>query len=216
MWIFLWVVLSSILLGATFWSLQILMRQKNAWEAYAKAKKLTFKRGTFMGPPEMYGMVGDYKVSFFTAERAGPDIRTRRYVTVVEVELYEGAVDGGVFGTKEMNPFMESLSKLHRYKVDYAGWDETNAAFVRNDEAMAAYLTSDKLEAIANILKTRNADVLVVLNEKEIVFRLETVDPMQNADKIDKIISRLLGLGDKLRIDAGQREALARLIPKEA
>lgn len=215
MWILLWVVLSGILLGATFWSLQILMRQKNAWEAYAKKKKLSFKRGTFMGAPEMSGMLGDYRVSFFTAERSGPDIRTRRYVTVVEIELKEAAVDGGVFGTAEMRPFMESLGKLHIHKVEHPAWEDDFGAYIHNDAAVTTYLDADKIETLANILKTRNADILVVMNAQEIVFRLETIDPMQNADKIDKILSRLTGLCDKLRISDEQRAALAALANKE-
>lgn len=207
MWLFLWFILSSILIGATLWSLQILTRQKKAWEEYAKKKGLQFNKGTFMGPAEMNGVIGDYKLTFFTAERPGVDVRTRRYVTAVEIDLLEGLVDGGALGTKEMLPYLRTLDKIHLYKTDLPGLEEgQHYMFVKNDAIIAAYLTKDRVEAFGQILKTKNADTLVLFNDKELVLRLETSDPMQDADKIDKIVSRLVGLADKLRITPQERE----------
>ena len=207
MWLFLWFILSSILVGATLWSLQILLRQKKAWEEYAKKKNFTFNKGTFMGPAEMNGMIGDYKLTFFTAERPGVDVRTRRYVTAVEIDLMQGLVDGGALGTKEMLPYLRTLDKIHLYKTDLPGLDEgEHYMFVKNDAVISAYLTKERLESFGHILKTKNADTLILFNEKEIVVRLETSDPMQDADKIDKIITRLIGLIDKLRITPEERD----------
>ncbi len=206
MWLFLWFILSSILVAATLWSLQILLRQKKAWEEYAKKKGLQFNKGTFMGPAEMSGTIGDYKVSFFTAERSGVDVRTRRYVTALEIDLMEGLVDAGALGTKEMLPYLRTLDKIHLYKPAFSGLDEgEHYIFVKNDAVIAAYLTQDRAEVFGQILKTKNADTLIVFNEKELVLRLETSDPMQDADKIDKIVTRLLGLSDKLRITPEER-----------
>ncbi len=211
MWFLLWFVLSAILIGATLWSLQILMRQKAAWEAYSKTKNFTFNRGTFMGPGEMTGVIGDYRLSFFTAERSGADIRTRRYVTVLEINLIDGLVDGGALGTKEILPFLQTLDQLHPLKIEGAPFDEGMYLFAKNDAVMTGYMTRDRMETLANILKTKNADVLVLFNDKEMVLRLETSDPMQDADKIDKIVTRLLGLADKLRITSEERARLMAL-----
>lgn len=213
MWVFLWIVLSSILIGATLWSLQILLRQKAAWEKYAKAKNFTFNRGTFMGPAEMNGVIGDYKLSFFTAERPGTDIRTKRYVTVMEVDLIDGFVDGAALGTKEMLNFLQGLDKLHPYKIQHSGWEEGLFCFVKYDEVIKAYLTPARIEVLLQILKTKNADILVMFNDKEAVIRMETSDPMQDAEKIDKIVKRNIALCDKMRITAEEREAIMALAP---
>ncbi len=213
MWVFIWIVLSSILLGATLWSLQILIRQKAAWEKYAKAKNLTFRRGTLMGPAEMTGVIDGYKLSFFTAERQSEDMRTRRYVTVVEIDLAEGLIDGGVLGTKEMLPFMQSLDRLHRYQMDTPGWMAEHFVFVKHDEPFKAYATLDRLEVLSNILKTRNADTIIIFNDRELLIRLETSDPMQDADKIDKVVTRIIGLCNRLRITMDQRKAYMALAP---
>ncbi len=212
MWFFLWFLLSAILIGATLWSLKILLTQKKAWEVYAKSKNFTYQPGTFMGPAEMSGVIGDYKLSFFTGERQGADVRTRRFVTVVEIVLGEGLVDGAVLGTQEMLPFMQSLDRLHPFQIEGPGWEAGLFAFIKNDEAVKAYLTPERVEVLSNILKTRNADAVIVFHDRELVVRLETPDPMQDAQKIDKIITRVMGLCDKLRITPEQRKEYAALI----
>lgn len=205
MWLLLWFVLSAILIGATLWSLQILLRQKKAWEEYAKKKNFTFNKGTFMGPAEMSGVIGDYRLAFFTAERPGVDVRTRRYITAVEIDLVDGIVDGGALGTKEMLPYLKTLDRLHPYKTELAGLEEGSYIFAKSDAVMSAYLNKDRVETMGQILKTKNSDTLILFNDKELVLRLETSDPMQDADKIDKIITRLLALADKLRISSEER-----------
>ncbi len=214
MWILIWLLLSSVLIGATLWSLKILLAQKKAWEAYAKSKNFTYNAGTFMGPAEMNGVIGDYKLSFFIGERQGADVRTRRYVTVMEIDLVEGLVDGGVMGTQEMLPFMQSLTQLHPTQIEGPGWEPNLFTFIKNDDAVKAYLTPERIEVFSNILKTKNADAVIVFHDKELVVRLETSDPMQDAQKIDKIVTRIMGLCDKLRITPEQRKAFAAMIPQ--
>ena len=207
MWIIIWVLLSAILIGASVWSQRILLAQKKAWQDFAKGKSFSYNPGTFMGPAEMTGTVGDYKVSFFTAERQTLDVRSKRYVTVVEINVQDGLVDGGVMGTKEMQPFMQTLDRLHPYKINHAGWDADLSVFVRHDEPIDRYLTPARIDAAMQLLKTKNADVLLIFNDREIVVRLETADPMQDAAKIDKILKRTIALIDQLRITAEERAA---------
>lgn len=211
MWILLWLVLSAILLGATFWSLRILLRQKAAWEAFAKSKNFTFKRGTFMGPAEMSGVIGEYKLEFFTAERQGADARSRRFMTVIEINLAQGLVEGAVMGTQEMLPFMQSLELIHPHTIEGSGWETGLYAFIKNDDVVKAYLTPDRLEVFSSILKTKNADVLIVFHDTQFVVRLETVDPMQDPEKIDKIVKRIMVLMDKVRISPEERARYAAL-----
>jgi hypothetical protein len=213
MWLFLWFVLSAILIGATLWSLQILMRQKRAWEKFAKVHHFNYAPGTFMGPAEMSGVIGDYRLAFFTAERRGDSFRTTRYVTALEITRAEGLIDGGALGTQEMLPFLQSLDKTHPFPVENANWKPEYFVFVKYDEPARSFFTPERLEIFAGLLGTRNADVLVLFNDKELVVRLETSDPMQDPEKMDKIVKRILAICDKLRISAEDRARYAALAP---
>ncbi len=204
-WIFVWFVLSAILIGATVWSLQILLRQKKAWAAFAKKHNFAFQKGTFMGPAEMSGSIGEYKIGFFTAERMTLDVRGKRYVSVIEVQLLEGLIDGGVAGTKEMQAFMNTLAQLQPYPVNKQGWNPEHTIHVRDKAVADAYFTPERLDAFEQVLKTRGADVIIVFNHEEFVIRMETSDPMMDPAKIEKVVSRQMALANKMRITPQQR-----------
>lgn len=208
-WFFIWFVLSAILLGASAWSLMILLRQKKAWEVFATRHKLIFNRGTFMGPAQISGMIDDYKIDFYTAERQTTDARSKRYVSVIELTAPEGLFDGGVAGTQEMLIFMQSLQQVHSFKIEAEGWDDTHRVFVREDKSASAYFTPDKIDVFSNILKTKNADVLIVFTDSQHLVRLETTDPMQDPDKIEKVVMRIKSLMARMRIPEDERKAIA-------
>jgi hypothetical protein len=135
-------------------------------------------------------------------------------MTVVEINLAaQGMVDGAVLGTQEMLPFMQSLELVHPYQIEGSGWEKGMYCFIKGEEVIKAYFTPERIETFVNLLKTRNADVLIVFHEKQFVVRLETVDPMQDAEKIDKIVARTIGLMDKLRITPEERARLKALAP---
>lgn len=57
MWVFIWVLLSAIVIGASLWSFKILHDQKSAWEKFARAHNFSLNKGTVMGPAEMNGVL---------------------------------------------------------------------------------------------------------------------------------------------------------------
>lgn len=212
LWFLLWFVLSAILLGATFWSTIILIQQKKAWSEYAAKKGLTFTRGTFFAPATMEGVVDGINLSFFTATQMHEDTRKNRQLTVVQVNVNEPFVDGIGFGTKEMLPFLQSLDAITVHDVKVGKWNKAHHIMSRNKKAIDAYLTEERVSIISGILDMPNADVLILLDDKEGVFRIETPNPLQNAQQIDKLVSKLFARIKKLQPDAQEAQALAAMV----
>ncbi len=204
-WVLLWLVLSAIILGASVWSMLILFRQKKAWQEFSVKHSMTYAAGRFMGPPTLDGFIDKYRVSFFTAERQSPDVRTRRFVTVVEIVFPEGVINGAALGTTEMVPFMESLSNLSPMPITHEKWDASYRAFARNRDAVRMYLTPARLDHVIQLLSTRNADVIVIFDENQGVVRVETSDPILDPVKAEKVILRLIKHSQGLRISKQER-----------
>lgn len=205
LWILLWLVLSAIILGASGWSAVILLRQKEAWQAFAARHKMTYTPGKFMGPPSLEGFIDKYSISFFTAERQAPDVRNRRFVTVVEITCPEGFIEAAAAGTAEMVPFMENMPNVSPMSIDAAKWEQGSRLFARNRDAVRLYLTPERLEHLTQLLATRNADVIVLFDDDQAVIRLETSDPILDADKAEKIIKRLIHHAQGMRISKQER-----------
>jgi len=209
-WIFIWLVVSAILIGATVWSASILFKQKKAWAAYAKKKGFTFDKGTFMGPAQMQGAIGKYELAFFTAERQDADVRKRRYVTVLEIQL-PGLVDGAAAGTSEMVPFLKTLTRLTPREIKSDKWNPAFRFFSHNDKAMDAYLTEERIEALSQILGTKvaqSADILIMFDGNEGLIRVETSDPLEHPAKIDRLVKHLLKNTQTLLPDDNEKKKL--------
>lgn len=207
-WIFLWLILAIIILGATFWSTIILYRQKSAWERFARMHKMTYKRGGLMESPAVEGSIGQATVSVFSAQRQNEDERKNRMMSVVEISLPHGMIDGGAAGTSEMLPFMRTLNTLRPMDVEHERWDPTYTLMARNQDTVRGYLTPDRVEALAHILILKNADILVMFDGNQAVVRVETVDPMLQPAKLDKIIKRILADGEKLAVGEEELQAI--------
>lgn len=191
-WILVWILLSAIILGTSVWSWVILFKQKQAWESFSKKYKMTFRKSKFLAPAEVEGFIGEYKVNLFTAERRGADPRSRRYMTVLEIVVPGGLVDGGAIGTAEMVPFMDSLGTLKPVPPETIKLKDGVRLYAREENDVKTYLTPERIEHLNHIFSTRNVDILFIFTKETGVLRLETSDPMADAVKMDKAIQRLI------------------------
>jgi hypothetical protein len=192
-------VLSAVLLGATVWSLIILFRQKKAWEAYAKRKGLTFTKGKFSSSCEMEGSIDGFHVSFFSATQQKEDSRKNRQLTVMQLTLPKPFVNAIGAGTAEMLPFLNSLSEVTPHPIESDKWDKkTNHLFSKNKKSVETFLTPERITILNNILKMKNSDNLILMEEEQGVFRFETSNPMTDVGTIDRLVSKLIASIRKL------------------
>lgn len=209
LWFLLWFVLAFILIGATVWSTVILMQQKNAWRKYANKKGLVFTPGKFFEPPMLEGIVDGYNVSFFTATQQNPDSRKNRQLTVMQLNANDSFVDGIACGTKEMLPFLQSLSLLTDHDVKVGKWNKEVHIRTRNKKAVDAFLTEERVTALNSILSMPNADILIILDDAEGMFRFETPNPLQDEKKIENLINKLIARVKKLQPSQEETQTLS-------
>lgn len=190
----------------------ILFKQKSAWAKYAKDKGLVYTKGTFSGPCMMEGTINDFSVSFFTAMQQKEDSRKNRQLTVVQLILSKSFIDMLAAGTQEMLPFLNSLDALTPHAIENEKWDSKhNHLFSKNKKAVENYLTDERIIILNNILKISNSDNFVILSDDQGLFRFETSNPLTDADKIDKLVTKLMINITKLRPDKDEAMKLKEL-----
>jgi hypothetical protein len=214
-WFLLWFVLAFIILGATIWSTIILVQQKKAWKAYAAKKGLVYTANKFFEPATIEGLIDGYNISFFTATQQKEDSRKNRQLSVMQINANYGFVDGVGAGTKEMLPFLQSLEAITPHEVKIGKWDKAHYIRSKNVAAVDSYLTEERVSILSSILKMPNADVIVLLDGNEGVFRFETSNPMQDEKKIEAIVDKLIARIEKLKPSTEEIEKFSSLIPSE-
>lgn len=193
-----WFIISAILIGASLWSASILLKQKRAWQAFAKKYKMAYEKGRFLSSPSITGHIEGYRVAFFAAERQALDVRDRRMLTALEITFPKGLIDGAAIGTTEMLPFLNSLSALQSYTPKSETWDKDLHFFVRDPVTMEPWLTEERLASIVAIVGTKNSDNLLMFDDNQAVLRIETRDPLSDVEKMEKATMRLIKLAKAL------------------
>lgn len=214
LWVLLWFVLSFILLGTTIWSTVILVQQKAAWKKFAQKHKLTFTSGKFFQPAGVEGVMEGYNVSLFTATQQREDARKNRQLTVMQVNVNQPFVDGIASGTDEILPFLQSLDGITPHDMKSDKWNKKNHIRTRNKKAVDAYLSDERVALLSDILSMPNADVLVMLDENEGVFRFETSNPLMDAEKIETLFNKLFARIKKLQPDEAELKKLVEMSVK--
>lgn len=192
MWIIIWAIFAFLMLGFAAWNMMIMFQQKSAWKQLSEKRKLNYEPTGFMTSPNVHGKLDKAFFSLFSGVQQTEDVRGQRFVTAIEFQMGKGLPTGGALGTKQMKPFIDTLIFSETYEPEIEEWKDDYVLRVRDEEGAQAYLTEERLKALCSVFRMTNATVLFFFDELEAVLRVETSDPLRNAEKLDKIVARLL------------------------
>lgn len=193
MWIFLWLLLSVFVIGVSLWSVRILLQQKSAWKAYAEKMKLTYQNGPrFLDSPSLSGALGPYGFGLYSEEQKTQDTRGQRYNTVLEIALRHGLPTTGALGTPDLLEFTAPLSLDQSLVPQDADWDDRWVVRARNARVVEKYLTPARLEIFRKIFRMKVVSSFFIFDGQDAILRVSTTDPLNNKDRLEKIIKGLL------------------------
>ncbi len=210
MWILIWLIITIFILSVSLWSFLILRQQKMAWKKFAVKHKFTYAAGKMMDSPYMTGRFDGYTMNFYTDTQGTEDMRGFRYVTVVELELGAGIPVKGVVGTEKTKEFVNSLTLTKDVIFEHDKWSADYIARTQNKKKFKAYFTKKRLDTLMGLLGMKGTTVMFFFDEIDAVLRIETSDPLRDAEKTERIMSRLVRDIKVLSPTSAEKE----LIPK--
>jgi hypothetical protein len=191
-WIALWVALSVFIIGVFVWTTQALQLQKAAWKKFAAAHGLAFLPGRFFQAGTVRGMLDDIEVLLTSEERNAPDLRGRKYVTLLQLGLPYRLPAPAALGTGDYRAFVAALDAREPLVLDFPGWAAGQVVAKTDDRARVdPYLTPERLRALDGVIKQKGLSVLYLFDERNTYLRLETSDPMLRPGQLDKLIEGL-------------------------
>lgn len=213
MWIFIWVLLSTFVLGVFAWSLQILFQQKAAWKTYAQKMNLNYQDGPrFLSSPVLSGSIGAYGFGLYTEEQRTNDTRGQRYSTILEIALRQGLPAMGALGTPTMIPVIQSLRMDQSVVPQDKDWDPSWMIRTRHAGMVEKYLTPARLDIIKKIFRMKVRSAFFIFDEQDAVLRIETADPLNNSERLEKIVKSLIAHCEGLIVKNDERAALDAIV----
>lgn len=207
-WLALWIVLSVTMLGFLVWSLMIAFRQKRAWKAFAEKYKLRYVPGRMMQSPEMDGTIEDYKFNFFTGEHVTPDIRATRKMTGVEITLASSIPTEGCVASGGMIPLLKSLNYKVEITPQHESWSKAYSAQGVNRNALEAYLTDERVQVLTKLMQITNVWLIFVFRDGRALLRLDTPNPLDTPEQLDKLVKILIKAAKVLELKAGEAQTI--------
>lgn len=199
-WFFVWFVFSAIILGAFAWSMRILLLQKRTWKVFANKNGLTYSNGgRFAAAPSLAGSFAGVEVNLFTDRKVANDARGERFVTVIELQVPTPMPMRGCIYTEEMKALVAPLEwETISVPEHISGWDRTWGVASNDPAAMTVYMNDSRYDVLKKIFGMKIIAALLVFNYEEAVIRIETIDPLNNAVKLEKIIRSLSQMFERL------------------
>mgnify|MGYP006276942845 CR=1 FL=1 len=196
-WVILWIVLSSILIGIFIWSNKALIDQKKAWKRFAERNKLKYFPNSFLKSPVVSKKFKSTKFRLFSEEQLTNDMTRRRFTTVMEW-MMPGMPTNGIIASEEMKDIVDLANVNDRIKKPRGQWSSKDFIVAEDADVLMPYLTRERLDAMQRIIKIKNGRFIFAFDTNQGVLRLETNDPLLEADKITPIYDKVKEYVDKL------------------
>lgn len=210
-WFLIWLLLSGSLIFFAAWTIYILYMQKKSWRDFARKNQMRFTSGRLFSSPEINGAMEGYTVGVFASEHTTEDARGTRRMTAIEIGMQSRLPVGGVVASGGMLQLAQGLGYNEEVRPEHPGWKTAYLARSSSGNALEAYLTPARVEALTGLMKIKGAWVIYVFQEKETLLRLDTPDPLDTADKIEKMIQKMIAAAKTLELGDGEHANLERL-----
>ncbi len=191
-WFMIWVFVAVFILGTSLWSYYILLKQKRAWESFSKKHNFQYLSSAVLKSPYLRGMFHDFEVVVFSDNQLAGTERQRNIRTTFQFTLKAPMPTEGAIGSPVFSNFINGLSLPDKYEpADFTGWNKDIVIRVKSVEPIRAYFTKERLSAFNALMVIKNNPAILLFSETETVLRIESTDPFDDAEKLERFLIKV-------------------------
>ncbi len=192
-WIALWVLLSTFIMGVFVWTTRALQDQKRAWKAFALPRGLSYRQNGYLQAAVISGKIDAYEFYLSSEERPTPDVRGRKFVSVIQFTLPIAMPAPGVVGSGDYKDFVRDLNTKDEMTLNYDGW-EIGKVLAKSDDAarLTPWFTPDRMRVLDALIRQKGVSILFLFDTETTYLRLETGDPLLKTEQLEKMVAGIL------------------------
>ncbi len=187
-WFLLWVFIAIFIFGLYFWSMQILFRQKSAWESVSKKLSLGFDKGKLTTAPSLRGSIKSFPVVVFSEEQTINTNGSKRFRTIIQFELPVRVGTAGVVASPDARNFANSL--VLRENIDSNAVKIAENVTVRGDDIsiIQNYITEDRAKSLNAVMNINGIACIYIFDMNNTFLRFETPDAFDNDVRLERFL----------------------------
>lgn len=191
LWFVFWVFFAVFILGTSGWSYLILIRQKQTWKKVAEKLHLKYHAPSAMKSPVLIGNYNGQSIEIFS----GPQLsstRTGAMRTVFQLNLGAPMPTIGAMGSTYFKNFIDGLDLPEFFNAENDKEISPDTYIrIKKSAHLAPYMTKERIAALNSLLAIKNMPAIILFNDTETVLRIECADPFDNAEKMERFISKI-------------------------
>lgn len=191
-WFVIWVFVATFILGTSFWSYTILLKQKRAWETVSKNMDLRFLANAILKSPTLGGVIKGFEVNVFSDQPISGKFREGGSRTIFQLSLPAPLPSQGAVGSMVFKNFIDGLMVSEKF----VGEGPTALLpeiynKVRSKELMTPYFTKERVAALNAVLNIKNSPAVLIFSPNETLLRIESSDPFDKPERLEKFLNKL-------------------------
>lgn len=191
-WFVIWVFVATFILGTSFWSYTILLKQKRSWETVSKKLELRYLSEAILKSPTLSGVFKGFEVDVFSDQPISGKFREGGARTIFQFSLPAPLPSQGAIGSMVFKNFIDGMMINEKFVGEGATAllpEIYNK--VRSKELMVPYFTKERVSALNAVLNIKNSPAIMIYSPDQTLLRIESSDPFDNPERMQKFMNKV-------------------------
>lgn len=179
-------------------SLNLLLRQKKAWKAFAAKYKFKFEAGGLFQSPIIFGKVKDKVFRAMVDDSVLGTLARAGNWTTLEI-FFTSPLDEGrlIMASTDFEGELESMVGVSKFHPEDLRWQKKVPLYSDVPDFFRSYLTRDKVEALVELQSVKNAGFILIIDPNEdCVVTYRTRSPVLDPRKMNEVFKLLKKVAD--------------------
>ena len=85
------------------------------------------------------------------------------------------------------------------HKPDFKGWNASVVFHTQDDKKLSKFMNEARYKTLHKLMNLKDKDTMMIVDDKEGYYRVETADPLTNPDVIKKMLDKFVKECEVLR-----------------
>lgn len=117
---------------------------------------------------------------------------TRRFRTIIQLELPAPMPTPGVVASAEAGNFARALTLKETYVPEFEFWNKGIVLMTDDVEAIKIYLTEERCKSLTALMTIKAIACILIFNDKNTYLRFETADAFDDAGRLERFVQKTL------------------------
>lgn len=193
LWFVAWVFIATFILGTSFWSYTILMKQKRAWKIVSEKCNLRYTSTATFKSATLTGMMNGFEVEIFADQPLSGKFREGGSRTIFQLVLKGVLPSQGLIGSMSFKNFIDGVLLQEKY-IGEGTMALSPEIYnkVRSQDEIKPYFTKERVNALNALMVLKISPSILIASPTGTLLRVESTDPFDDAAKLEKFLGKLI------------------------